>query len=69
MIKGGQFLLSSGGQFVVAPDKALIHMQKAQAWPLSGEVLHWQAEARVFRSEAADRFAPSMHQRINLARI
>jgi hypothetical protein len=49
--------------------QALIHMLKAQAWPLSGEVPHWEAEARVFRDEAADRFAPSMRQRINLARI
>jgi Domain of unknown function DUF29 len=49
--------------------QALIHMLKAHAWPLSGEVPHWQAEARVFRGEAADRFAPSMRQRINLARI
>lgn len=49
--------------------QALLHMLKADAWPLSGEVPHWQAEARVFRSEAADRFAPSMRQRINLARI
>jgi hypothetical protein len=49
--------------------QALLHMLKAEAWPLSSEVPHWQAEARGFRTDAADRFAPSMRQRINLARI
>ena len=49
--------------------QALLHMLKAEAWPLSIEVPHWQAEARGFRADAADRYAPSMRQRINLARI
>src|SRR4051812_8547594 len=49
--------------------QALIHMLKAEAWPLSREVPHWQSEAARFRIDAADRFAPSMRQRINLARI
>jgi hypothetical protein len=49
--------------------QALIHMLKAQAWPTSPHVPHWQAEARVFRANAADRFAPSMRQRLDLARI
>jgi hypothetical protein len=44
-------------------------MLKAEAWPLSREVPHWQAEARRFRGDAADRFAPSMCQRIDLARL
>jgi hypothetical protein len=39
------------------------------AWPLSREVSHWQAEARRFRGDAADRFAPSMRQRIDLAKL
>jgi len=30
--------------------QALIHMLKAEAWPHSAEVPHWQAEARVFRA-------------------
>jgi hypothetical protein len=47
----------------------LAHMLKAQAWPNSGEVPHWQAEARRFRIEAADRFAPSMRQRLDLDRL
>lgn len=49
--------------------QALLHMLKAEAWPLSSEVPHWQAEARGFRADAADRYVPSMRQRINLARI
>lgn len=49
--------------------QALIHMLKAEAWPLSREVAHWQGEARRFRGDAADRYAPSMAQRIDLDRI
>jgi len=49
--------------------QALIHMLKAEAWPLSREVPHWQAEARRFRIDAADRYAPSMRQRIDIDRI
>jgi hypothetical protein len=49
--------------------QALTHMLKAEAWPLSREVPHWQAEARRFRGDAADRFAPSMRQRIDLGRL
>ena len=49
--------------------QALVHMLKAEAWPLSREVPHWQSEARRFRGDAADRYAPSMRQRINLARL
>jgi hypothetical protein len=45
------------------------HMLKAEAWPLSREVPIWQSEARRFRGDAADRFAPSMRQRIDLAHI
>jgi hypothetical protein len=49
--------------------QALVYMLKAEAWPLSREVAHWQAEARRFRVDAADRFAPSMRQRLDLARL
>ena len=49
--------------------QALAHMLKAEAWPLSSEVPHWQAEARRFRGDAADRFSPSMRQRISVDRI
>jgi hypothetical protein len=49
--------------------QAMLHMLKAEAWPLSREVPHWQAEARLFRSNAESRFTPSMRQRIDLARL
>ncbi len=49
--------------------QALIEMLKAEAWPLSPDVPHWQAEARLFRAQAVDRYAPSMRQRIDLARL
>jgi len=49
--------------------QALIHMLKAEAWPLSREVPHWRAEARRFRDDAAEAFSPFMRQRINLARL
>jgi hypothetical protein len=47
--------------------QALLHMLKAEAWPNSSEVPHWSAEARRFRGDAADAFAPSMRQRIDMA--
>ena len=49
--------------------QALVHILKAQAWPQSGEVPHWLAEARRFRGDAADRYSPSMRQRIDIDRI
>lgn len=49
--------------------QALVHMLKAEAWPLSREVLHWQAEARGFRGDAAARFTPSMRDKIDLTRV
>ena len=49
--------------------QALAHMLKAEAWPLSREVPHWQAEARRFRIDAAARFSPAMRQRIDLDRL
>jgi Domain of unknown function DUF29 len=49
--------------------RALVHMLKAEAWPLSHEVPHWQAESRLFRADAARRFVPSMRQRIDLTAI
>ncbi len=47
--------------------QALAHDLKCEAWPLSREVPHWRAEARRFRIDAADRFTPSMRQKIDLA--
>ena len=49
--------------------RALLHMLKAEAWPLARDVPHWHSEARVFRAQAANRFTPSMRQRLDLDRI
>jgi len=49
--------------------RALIHRLKAEAWPLSRDVPHWQAEARTFLAQARRRAVPSMLQRIDLAGI
>src|ERR1700683_3794158 len=49
--------------------QALVHMLKAQGWPLSRDVENWRADARGFRAQAANRFAPSMRRRLDLARI
>jgi len=49
--------------------QALIHMRKISAWPASPAVPGWQEEVIRFRQEAADAFAPSMRQRIDLGRL
>ena len=49
--------------------QALTHMLKAEAWPLSRDAPSRQADARHFRHEAAAAFAPSMRQKIDLARL
>ena len=47
--------------------QALLHDLKAEAWPLSRDVPHWRSEARVARINAADAYAPSMRQKIDVA--
>jgi hypothetical protein len=49
--------------------QALLYMLRAEAWPLSRDVAHWQAEARGFRDNATSRSTPSMRQRIDLAKL
>jgi hypothetical protein len=49
--------------------QALIHMLKAEAWPLNRDAPAWRAEAIRFRADAADRYVPSIRQRVDLARI
>jgi hypothetical protein len=49
--------------------QALVHMLKAEAWPLSREAPGWLAEAIRFRGDAARRFTPSMRQRISLDKL
>lgn len=49
--------------------QALAHDLKCEGWPLARDVPHWRAEARRFRGDAASRFAPSMRQRIDMAKL
>ena len=49
--------------------QALLHDLKSAAWPLSRDVPHWRAEARGFRDEAAEAYAPSMRQHIDVAEL
>lgn len=49
--------------------QALIHTLKADGWPESRDAPTWRADAFNFRAQAADRFVPSMRQRIDLDRI
>ncbi len=49
--------------------QALVHDLKVAAWPAAPDVPHWQAEARGFRAQASLRFAPSMRQRIDVAKL
>jgi len=49
--------------------QALIHMLKAEAWPTARDASSWRAEAIRFRGDAADRFAPSMRQKIDMAQL
>jgi hypothetical protein len=47
--------------------QAFVHMLKAEAWPLSLTVPHWQAETRGFRAQARRKYRASMAQKINTA--
>ncbi len=49
--------------------RALVHLMKMAAWPGSQSFGHWSVEATVFLADAADAFAPSMRQRIDLAAV
>jgi hypothetical protein len=49
--------------------QALAHDLKAEAWPNSQAVPGWRAEAVRFRQEAAEAFAPSMRQHIDMVKL
>jgi len=44
----------------------LAHLLKVHGWPDSPSVDHWRQEVVSFQSDAEQRFAPSMRQRIDL---
>jgi hypothetical protein len=48
---------------------AVAHRLKAMGWPEARDVPNWQADARRFAIDAADRFTPSMRQRLDAARL
>lgn len=48
--------------------QAMAHRLKAIGWPDARDVANWQADARRFAIDAADRFTPSMQQRLDIAR-
>jgi hypothetical protein len=47
----------------------LVHLLKLHGWPDLESEQHWRGEIVAFQSDAARRFAPSMRQRIDLAKI
>jgi hypothetical protein len=51
------------------PFQALVHHLKAAAWPSAPDAPHWKAKAQGFRAQASLRFARSMRQRIDVARL
>ena len=49
--------------------QALVHMLKARAWPQSFAAPGWDAEVELFLAQARRRYAPSMRQRLDLAKL
>jgi hypothetical protein len=49
--------------------QSLIHTLKAEAWPDIRDAQNWRSDAAMFRIQAANRYVPSMRQRIDLDRI
>ncbi len=47
--------------------RALEHDLKCAGWPETHSVPNWRAEARRFRLDAAEAYAPSMRQRLDMA--
>jgi hypothetical protein len=47
----------------------LVDILKAQGWPLARDAENWRADARGFRAQATNRFAPSMRRKLDMARI
>jgi hypothetical protein len=43
-----------------------LHLLKAEAWPLSRSVPHWEGEARGFRAQARRKYRASMAHKIDL---
>jgi Domain of unknown function DUF29 len=50
-------------------DQILAHLLKLRGWPEIDSERHWRAEIVAFQTGMERRFAPSMRQRIDLAKI
>ena len=49
--------------------QVLLHLLKVHGWPKSPARNHWLGAITGFQQEAADRFTPSMRQRIDVPRL
>ena len=47
----------------------LVHLLKVHGWPESPAAGHWRGEILSFQADAAQRFAPSMRQKIDVDRL
>jgi hypothetical protein len=47
----------------------IVHLLKLHGWPGLDADQHWRAEIAAFQTDLMDHFAPSMRQRIDLAKI
>jgi hypothetical protein len=47
----------------------LVHLLKVHGWPDSPSIDHWRGEVVSFQADAEQRFAPSMRQKIDLAKL
>jgi hypothetical protein len=47
----------------------MVHLLKVHGWPDSPSANHWRGEIVSFQKDAAQRFAPSMRQRIDLTKL
>ena len=47
----------------------LVHLLKVHGWPQAAARSHWRAEIVAFQQNAVRRFAPSMRQKMHLARL
>jgi hypothetical protein len=47
----------------------LVHLLKLRGWKDNPAAYHWREEIATFQAEAAQRFTPSMRQRIDLDRL
>jgi hypothetical protein len=50
-------------------DQILVHLLKLYGWPELDSEQHWRAEVVAFQTGLERRFAPSMRQRIDLAKL